>query len=95
MSDRVVWKYGLEAGYQDVLVPPGAEVLGVHEQRGSVCLWALVDPRQRPMEARRFLVVPTGVGLCVGSGDRFLGSVFLRGGDVVLHVFEVREGEKR
>lgn len=81
-----VWKFVIADPETPVVMPEGAEVLHVGEQRGSVCIWALVDPAAPKVE-RRFVVAPTG-GIVPPYRGRFLGSVLYAGGALVFHVWE-------
>jgi hypothetical protein len=87
---KVIWKYEIGGDYTCEM-PEGATVLSVGEQHGRVCLWAEVESRQVP-ERRRFVTVGTEIAFPEGVGDRlaFLGTVPMYGGEIILHVFEVR-----
>jgi hypothetical protein len=72
-------------------LPVGAKILSIKEQRGVACVWALVeiDP-EIPNEVRRFRLAGTGHPILVDPDElKFVGSVLLRGGDLVFHLFEV------
>ena len=84
---RMIYKYELQLGTQVVRMPAGAQVLSAHNQHGSLCIWALVDPKA-PMVDRAFLV--TGTGHTIEEGirlDLFIGTVIIS--PFVWHVFEV------
>lgn len=87
---RTIWKYGIEIRDAfDFEMPDGAEILSVQEQDGSLFFWALVDPDpERATVLRRFRMVGTG-HLIGNERVSFLGTVQMRGGTLVLHVFEV------
>lgn len=81
---KVIWKeviIGL--GFEEL--PEGAEVLSVHEQHGEICLWFLCDPT-KPKVPRKFVVVPTGEKREITG--KYVGTVHMMGGHLVLHVFE-------
>ena len=85
-----IFKYPLplpgEVNY--IMMPRGAKVLSVAEQRDVACVWALVDPTQ-PLEPRTFVTCGTGHMVPANLGE-FLGTVLLREGLLVLHIFESR-----
>jgi hypothetical protein len=56
-------------------------------QHGAPVLWVAVDPAA-PVERRVFRVVVTG-GSDVGVADRYVGTIQMFDGSLVLHVFEV------
>ena len=91
---RTVWKFPLYpsppplsfTGDVVVWMPQGAQVLTVQAQEDVPVLWALVDT-EAVSGPRHFLVVGTGHDM----GDpavRYVGTVQLFGGGLVLHVFE-------
>lgn len=85
--DRTVWKFALKTqDVQEVEMPVGAECLFVGEQGGWICLWCRVDPFATK-EKRIIGIVGTGHPAPADDG-RYIGSVILRGGDLVFHVFE-------
>ena len=102
---KTIWKYPLplthlvgQAGQAVVEIdaPAGARVLGAAEQRGQVCVWALVDTVM-PVTRRTFEVYGTGHPVADHSPDRALrpvGTVLQVGGDLVLHVFEAATPER-
>lgn len=51
---------GWSSGKYEVTMPKGAQVLSVHNQRGNVSLWAMVDTEQYEDELRVFQVYYTG-----------------------------------
>jgi hypothetical protein len=85
---RCVWKFPLEHRHTIVLMPKGAKVLTVHEQHGKIGLWAEVDP-YADHEKREFIRVPTGGNQDITDHHRYIGTVFLEGGKLVWHIYEV------
>jgi len=84
---KAVWKF--EIPRDGVIVMPfGAEVLQVREQIENVCLWALVDPDERQMETRRFILFGTGHPI-PSAPMKYHGTAHLKGGMLVMHVFEL------
>lgn len=81
---KVVWKFPLEYGSHQVLMPFGAEVLALGFQHQPV-VWALVDPDATRV-TRGFHVVATGEPMASAPG-RHVGTVTDVHG-FVTHVFE-------
>lgn len=79
-----VFKYSLNIGTTIVGLPLGAKVLSVQMQRGTVTMWALVDPSAMPLP-RMFDVV--GTGWNVPEDGIYRGTV--QAGDFVWHAFEI------
>jgi hypothetical protein len=84
---KQVWKFVLSGTLGNYLMPKGAQLLSVAEQRGDVCLWALVDP-SAPKECRILSVVGTGWDYSPSLNAKFIGTVLLDHGTLVFHVFE-------
>jgi hypothetical protein len=81
-----IWKAVLDlTDVQDIEVPADAELLTAREQYGSICVWFKCDP-SRPMTKRRVAIC--GTGHPAPEGARYVGTGFLSGGALVLHVFE-------
>lgn len=96
----VIYKYPLDLDGPDIKeirMPVGANVLSVQVQRDAVCLWALVPTDTAALvdieETRRFLMIGTGHRL-PERPDRFIGTVQLVGGALVLHVFELEKARR-
>ena len=85
---RTVWKYELYADGETQLrpMPRGATIVHVAEQRGSLCLWAEVDPN-RSLVDRCFVV--HGTGHPIEHDGVYVGTLIHFGGDLVWHVYEV------
>ena len=86
---KTIWKFNVGGlGQTTIEMPRGAEILSVQAQRGEVVMWAAVDERAAT-EVRAFVVVGTGSREGVDEHTcRFIGTVQLYDGDLVLHVFE-------
>lgn len=67
-------------------MPASAQILCVAEQRGILCLWALVNPLAIA-EKRIIRIAGTGHELPAEPGI-YIGSVQLKQGALVFHVFE-------
>lgn len=85
---KTVWKYSLEAtDKQFITMPRGAQVLSVAEQYDDMSLWALVDTNEVPDDAVLIVIHGTGHPADDVEGLRFIGTVILRGGSLVFHVW--------
>lgn len=83
-SPRSIWKFVLTPG-EPIMMPAG-RVLSAHAQADAICVWAyvLTDTPLRPVH---FNVYPTGADMPDMPGN-FLGTVLLRSGSLVFHVYE-------
>jgi hypothetical protein len=85
-----IWKYPIPV--QDsfsVDMPEGATVLSVNVQRGTPCMWVLVDP-ERVMAPKQFLLRGTGHSANFGSCSvRFCGTFLVREDSLVFHLFQI------
>lgn len=88
MDKRTMWKAELTvSGVQIIRIPEGAEIKYVNAQQEVICVWYYCDPNARLTE-RRIAVCGTGHPAPNPSQGKYLGSCFLRGGNLVFHVFE-------
>ena len=71
-------------------MPANARILSVQEQGDDPVLWVMVDTNQQHVE-RVFAIFGTGFPIPDDSDTQYsyLSTVQLRGGQLVLHVFEV------
>jgi len=84
-----IYKYPVPIEGGAVLMPEGAEILHVHEQSGSLCVWALVDEDSTAPEVSRvFNLYGTGQSVRSPSG-KYLGTIHLPQYALVLHVFDM------
>lgn len=86
-----IWKWPLRldvAGKAEALrVPAGTKFLSAHLQGSSICVWGLVDAKEKNRSVRFIQVVGTGQPL-LDVDHRFLGTIVF-GPELVLHVFEL------
>lgn len=82
-----IWKYELEVtDKQWVNMPEGAKILTVQIQNGRPCLWAIVNPKNKPEER---VIETYGTGNPFKEFERsYIGTYQLQGGSLVFHVFE-------
>lgn len=82
----MIWKTILKvADVQDIEIPEDAEILTARDQMEQMCIWFKCNPNN-PMTKRRIAIV--GTGHAAPEGARYVGTGFLHGGQLVLHVFE-------
>jgi len=84
---KTIYKYQLFAGHDVMEMPKGAQVLTVQAQNDKPHIWALVDPYESSVEARRFGVYGTGHDMPDDLGP-YIGTFQLEGGSLVFHVFD-------
>jgi hypothetical protein len=89
--ERRVYKYELPVGdHSFIVMPVGAKILSVHEQREAIYVWALVDPTEARTAKRSFRIAGTGHSIEYDDRFVFVGSVFLENATLVFHVFEFK-----
>ncbi len=82
---KEIWKYVLDLNdWQEIAMPYGAEIISAAAQGSSLCLWAIVSPKNE-MLPRRIRIVGTGQ-LFDDSQLRHINSVLMQ--PFVWHVFE-------
>lgn len=89
---KAIWKYHLSglqtlSECQRVDMPKGAEIVSCQLQRGEIVVWAIVDD-EHELESRYFFVIYTGLPL-PGNPYKYLSTLQLEDGDIVLHAFEL------
>jgi hypothetical protein len=93
---KTVFKYVLPMHLSNniaIKMPPGAKVLTCREQDGNICLWVQVDPMLLASEDRIFSYFGTGHPMPENANLKYVGTAMLSGGGLVIHVFEVLQGE--
>lgn len=85
---KTIYKYPLEPLHHQILpLPQGAAILAVGSQRRMVCLWAVVDPEEPPVDHQIYLV-ETGSDLTEKQLEsHYYGTVQFVGGSYILHAF--------
>jgi hypothetical protein len=97
----VVHKFLLQTrGVQVLTMPKGAKFLSVANQQEDLCLWAEVPDEEPPssdaapiglgLEARTIAIYGTGHSFPDDINQQFLGTVLLRQGHLVVHIYEVK-----
>jgi hypothetical protein len=89
VKTKRIFKYtiDLDKREQTVLLPEFAEVLSAQVQRGDGQIWALVDTDEE-QKPRKFFVFVTGAAVKNPERLRFVDTLQLHEGSIVLHVFE-------
>jgi hypothetical protein len=92
-----IWKYDLPIrdeghavgwdGAYRLTMPVGARPLSVGVQAGKAVMWALVD-EDAPLALKTFSIVATGRPAPSRAESRFIGTLELAGGGIILHFFE-------
>jgi hypothetical protein len=84
----------LNAESSVINMPIGAEVLSVGNQREKISLWYKCESTTPSWEPRTFVICGTGKALPARANLTFIGTVLLREGALVIHVFEKKEKVK-
>lgn len=95
---KVIWKFELnpsgkvcrdtdQGNCETVDMPSGSIILSAAGQGDNICIWAEVNP-EAEAKTERFEVVAPG-GQVAPSNRRFIGTVLLHGGLLVLHVYHL------
>ena len=88
---KTIWKFELDVtDCQKVMMPDGAEILTAQMQGNSLCLWAVVDPREQVKVGRIIEMFGTGnpVDCDMGTERRYISTVQMAGGQLIWHLFE-------
>ena len=88
---KKVYKYPLRfdpVSIATVDLPLGAKLLDVDDQRGTLCLWALVDLGAVGDERRRIVILGTGSEAPENLGAH-ISTFKVAGGSLVFHAFEL------
>lgn len=73
---------------QDISLPDKAEILKVDVQHNKMCLWYRFEETNHK-DVRRIMICGTGHPAPLSRESRYIGTVLLHGGVLVLHVFEL------
>jgi hypothetical protein len=85
---RTIFKHVLQiTDTQYVMLPKGAAILSVGEQRNAVCVWFVCDSDNQLTERHRFDIYGTGNPMPEGDLGAFLGTVLTHDQNLVWHVF--------
>ena len=88
---KIVYKYSLGGKPHDfeIEMQEGAEILTVQVQKGTACIWALVDS-DAPLITRRLFIIGTGrdASILESVNAKYIGTFQLLNGDLIWHLFE-------
>ncbi len=89
---RSIFKYPIKISSDiSLAIPCDAKILTVQMQRGTTCIWALVDPDAKE-EVRRFRFIGTGHPIEQGQQRLdYVGTIQMLGGDLMYHLFELKD----
>lgn len=89
--NKTIWKFPFGvADSQVVMLPKGAKILSAGVQNETPVLWAMVDPEAEKVP-RTILLRGTGHPAREAVDARFIDTIFMVGGAIVFHVFELEE----
>jgi hypothetical protein len=88
MATRI-FKYTLAPvkGEFVVHMPADARILKTANQNETICIWCEVD-EEKPMVQMRFILLYTGDEIDTCASHRYIGTVLLRNGQEVVHIYE-------
>ena len=81
---RIVCKYSMVFGYNNITLPLESEIIHVGEQYGQLHIWVEQDPT-RPFVQREFNVYATGQYI-YNNNEMHVSTVMV--GDFVWHLYE-------
>jgi hypothetical protein len=85
---RTIYKHILQiTDTQYVMLPEGAAILAVGEQRNAVCVWFICESDNPRNERHRFDIYGTGNPMPDGDLGTFLGTVLTHDQALVWHLF--------
>lgn len=84
---KTIWKFSLYGFNEKISVPKDAKILTLQTQKGSPCIWMLVDTNNE-LEDRNFYIVGTGHNLNNETIDNYIGTYQEFDGNFIWHVFE-------
>ena len=84
---KKIFKYHLPEIETTIELPEGYKILSLHEQKGNVYVWVLVDPNITTFKKATFKIFGTGQEINNVDNMDYVGTVFLDNGMFVFHVF--------
>jgi hypothetical protein len=83
----MIYKYPLKLqNFQELFLPKRAVILDVQNQRGQLCLWAMVDSNEKNLATKPIHIIGTGWEHIPQSSLRYIATVQMD--DCVWHVCE-------
>jgi hypothetical protein len=93
MRNKAVWKYKLPITDNHFIeMPIGSKVLSADIQNDEICIWVEVFTEETKKEMKTLYLRGTGHTILVDESNKlkFIGTLLLRGGSIVFHLFELR-----
>jgi len=84
---KKIHKYPIAIGISLIQMPAGAKILTVHEQHGSICIWAEINTERKLVDVT-FRVHGTGHEIIEVENSKYIGTVFMDNGYKVWHVYK-------
>ncbi len=85
---KMIFKYSIPIDDEVTLkLPPGAQIISALNQRETMCLYAIVDPKGLNEEAHTVVIRGTGHPFRGNEGE-FIGTVSFADGGLIFHVFK-------
>lgn len=86
---KAIYKYCLDPIVEQTIdLPIGAEIISAQVQRGitgeNICVWAIVDTKAKKKPFKFYIA---GTGHEPPTNKKFIGTVQMMGGSLVLHIF--------
>lgn len=88
MRTVYVYRISLDVPVMTFDIPEGARLLHTAEQHGMVAIWCEIPDPEASKVTRRFELY--GTGHPIPSGAIYIGTTLHYGGELVLHVYEVK-----
>jgi hypothetical protein len=84
-----IWKAVLPLQAEvDIEVPQGADFLCASAQHNQIAVWYRCDPKKDKVRATLIIRGTGDMDVPYPSQGRYLGTAHLRGGNLIMHVFE-------
>lgn len=88
---KKIFKYELKlVEEQKVEMPISAKIIHIDVQFGVICVWVIVDPLVDVYHKRTFHIVGTGHDMPKTEELTHIGSVLMKTGLFVWHIFEAK-----
>lgn len=84
---EVIYKYKLDRE-TTLELPSKAEILSAYQQNDEIFIWAKIN-LSHILKERHFICAMTGENLPYGVSTKFIDTVHLNNGVIVVHIFEV------
>lgn len=85
MIIKTIYKYQILPPGANISISAGAKVVAVHEQDGSVFIWAEIESDNGVCITRQ--LVPYAIGQFIKGGQEYWGTAFMQNG-VIFYAYE-------